>query len=172
MKYFTIKATSGLSWPANTYWNTCLFVWYSNCIFLNVCSQQKIEMHHNIFTECKKLKYRFLLLFIQVFNRPSVAVAVLQTPFLLINWLSESAFSSKFPANLHSQAVRARELKFWDNIHLPQHIICHMSCVTCQMSFVTCHMSCVTCIVSHVLFFNKVVKLVGGGSVINGAYPV
>ena len=35
-----------------------------------------------------------------------------------------------------------------------------------------CHMSCVTC---HVYFFmglTKVVELVGGGSVINGSYPV
>ena len=37
-------------------------------------------------------------------------------------------------------------------------------------------MSCVTCHVSHVtiyfFFFDNVVKLIGGGSVINGAYPV
>ena len=47
--------------------------------------------------------------------------------------------------------------------------MCHMSCVTC-------HMSCVTCQVSHVkknnFFFDNVVELVNGGSVINGAYPV
>ena len=38
-----------------------------------------------------------------------------------------------------------------------------------------CHMSGVTGQVSHFLFYfflDKVVKLVGGGSVINGAYPV
>ena len=44
------------------------------------------------------------------------------------------------------------------------------------MSDVTCHMSHVTCHVSHVFFlsflFNEVLKLVGGGSVINGAYPI
>ena len=43
------------------------------------------------------------------------------------------------------------------------------------MSPVTCHMSHVTCHRSHVCFFwgvGKVVKLVIGGSVINGAYPV
>ena len=55
-----------------------------------------------------------------------------------------------------------------------------MSCVTCH---VTCHVLHVTCPVSHVtifffffsffLFFpDKVVKLIGGGSVINEAYPV
>ena len=41
-----------------------------------------------------------------------------------------------------------------------------------------CHVSHVTCQLSHVIFFlfikkfDKVVELVGGGSVINGAYPV
>ena len=47
---------------------------------------------------------------------------------------------------------------------------------TCQMSHVTCHMSCVTFHVSHAtmlfLFWYKVVKLVCGGCVIIGAYPV
>ena len=45
----------------------------------------------------------------------------------------------------------------------------HVSCVMCQVSHVMCHMS-------HVNFFliffqDIVVKLVGGGSVINGATP-
>ena len=46
--------------------------------------------------------------------------------------------------------------------------MCHVSFVTCHVSRVTCHLSHVTC----QIFFNKVVKLVSGGSVINGAYPV
>ena len=49
-------------------------------------------------------------------------------------------------------------------------------CVTCPGSIVTFRISGVTCQVSHVRchmhFFYKVVELVGGGSVINGAYPV
>ena len=52
----------------------------------------------------------------------------------------------------------------------------HMSCVMCQVSGVTCQVSRVRCLVSHIffyfIFFYKVVGLVGGGSVINGAYPV
>ena len=43
------------------------------------------------------------------------------------------------------------------------------------MSHVTRHMSWITCNMSHVtffLFFLQMVKLIGGGSVINGAYPV
>ena len=44
-----------------------------------------------------------------------------------------------------------------------------MSCVMCHVSSVTCHMSCVTCHVSHVTFFlDKLLKPIGGGSVING----
>ena len=48
------------------------------------------------------------------------------------------------------------------------YVTCHMSCFMCHVSHVTCHMSCVMC---H-FFPVKVVKLIGGGSVINGAYFV
>ena len=61
--------------------------------------------------------------------------------------------------------------------------MCHVSCVTCPVSRVTGHLSHVTCHLSHVKIFlfkhkknlkkwAKLVELVGGGSVINGAYPV
>ena len=46
--------------------------------------------------------------------------------------------------------------------------MCHMSCGMCQVSCVICH-------VSHIPFFggfgDKALKLVIGGSVINGAAP-
>ena len=63
----------------------------------------------------------------------------------------------------------------------------HVSHVACHVSHVTCHLSPVTCPLSHVIFFfslfiykkknplkkfDKVVELVGGGSVISGVYPV
>ena len=44
----------------------------------------------------------------------------------------------------NSQTVRARDLKFWHHVHLPLSVMCHMSCVTRDMSRVTCHMSHVT----------------------------
>ena len=44
------------------------------------------------------------------------------------------------------------------SVHPTQHVMCHVSHVTCN--------------VSHVIFFYKVVKLIGGGSVIIGAYLV
>ena len=73
-------------------------------------------------------------------------------------------------------------------------VTCHLSPVTCHMSHVTCHLSHVTCHLSHVtchmskyiyiyFFFlnydkkyplkklDKVVELVCGGYIINGAYP-
>ena len=74
------------------------------------------------------------------------------------------------------QTRRARELRFLRECSPPttchmSHVACHMSCVMCHMSHVTCHVSCVT---FFILFFSsdKVVKLIGGGSVINGAYPI
>ena len=65
---------------------------------------------------------------------------------------------------------RARELKFWENVHPPPCVPCHVSHVTCHMSGITCYMSCVMCPMSH-FFFTKF-ELIGGGSVINRAYPV
>ena len=35
--------------------------------------------------------------------------------------------------HLHSQTVRARELKFFREVHLAPPVTCHMSHVTCQM---------------------------------------
>ena len=57
---------------------------------------------------------------------------------------------------------------------------CHVSCVTLHVSRVTCHLSRVTCQMSkkklHFFFLrknmDKVVELVVGGSLINGAYPL
>ena len=54
--------------------------------------------------------------------------------------------------------------------------MCPMSYVTCHGSHVTCHVShvmCnVSCVIIYIFFLHKVLELVGGGSVINGAYPV
>ena len=54
------------------------------------------------------------------------------------------------------------ELTFWENVnpHHVSHVMCHVSGVRCQVSCVNCP------------FFDKDVELVGGGSVINRAYPV
>ena len=59
--------------------------------------------------------------------------------------------------------------------HNMSHVMCYMSCVTCHMSHVTCHMSCVTChnvFLCFFVFLDNMVKLIGRGCVINGAYLV
>ena len=51
----------------------------------------------------------------------------------------------------------------------------HLSHIRCPVSGVRCQVSGVRCKVSFYFYFfssDKVVELVGGGSVINGAYPV
>ena len=54
-------------------------------------------------------------------------------------------------------------------------VMCHVSDVTCQVSLVRCDVSGVMFFFFFFLFhffLDKVVGLVGGGSVINGAFPV
>ena len=55
-------------------------------------------------------------------------------------------------------------------------VMCHVSPVTCHVSPVTCHLSLVRCHLKKKIILQKkldtVVELVGGASVINGAYPV
>ena len=79
-----------------------------------------------------------------IINRPSVAGAVLQSPPLLINSLNNwfihplVQISSK---HCQSQTGRARELKFWENVHPTLCVMCHVSCVMCHVSPVTFHLS-------------------------------
>ena len=60
-----------------------------------------------------------------IFNRPVVAGAVLQTPLSLIDSVSQSAFSSQSSIYHKSQTIRARELRECSPL-----TTCHMSCVT------------------------------------------
>ena len=62
---------------------------------------------------------------------------------------------------------------FIEYVHTPTAVICQMKCVPCHMSCVSCHVSHVMCHVYIYIFFfsssllDKVVEVVGGGSVIN-----
>ena len=68
-------------------------------------------------------------LVILVINRPSAARAFLQLPPSLIHSSIKSSFVEISSEHLHSQAVRAGELNFWENVHPP-------SCVTaCKVSW-------------------------------------
>ena len=80
---------------------------------------------------------------------------------MFIHSFGNSSFVKISSNHLHSQTIRARELTVWEKVHLPSPV----SCVTCQVSHVTCQLSYVT-------KFDKVVRLVGGGSVINRAHPI
>ena len=106
-------------------------------------------------------------------NRPGVAGPVLKTPLLLIHSVSQWSFSLQSSKHHNSQTVRARDLKFWDNVHHPLCVTCHMSRVIFHVSPVTRHVPHVMChqFFSSSLFLDKVVELVAGGSVINGATP-
>ena len=106
----------------------------------------------------------------RIFNRPGVArLFYKQLCCSLIDWLInwvKSSFVEVSLEHLHSQIVRARELKFWEKDHLHPPVMCHMSCVTCHVSSVTCHMSHVFFLSFFLSFLSKVVTLVGGGPVI------
>ena len=74
-----------------------------------------------------------------------------------------------FPPNLqNTKTCKPLELETWnfDTISITSHwsgIICKESCVTCHVSCVMYHMSD---------FFDKMLEIVSGRSVINEAYPV
>ena len=79
------------------------------------------------------------------FNRPGVAGKALQTPLSLIDWLIHSfrgPFSSKFSTYHYPQTVRAKEMKFWENVHTTPSVTCDVSQFICHMSHIRCHMSC------------------------------
>ena len=70
--------------------------------------------------------------------------------------LSEWSFHSESSRHCLSKTVRTRELKFWENAHLPlcvtfhvSHITCHKSGVRCQVSGVRCQISGVRCHMSN-----------------------
>ena len=110
-------------------------------------------------------------------NRHGVAGAGLQPALPLIDWLTDLLtdwfFSSQSSRHHKSQTVRARELKFWENVgpHHVSHVTCHVSYVRCQVSCVRCQVAGVRCDIFS-FFSDKVVELVGRVSVINGAYPI
>ena len=68
------------------------------------------------------------------------------------------------------KTMRKQYTKLMPNVHPTSSVKRHMSCVMCYLSLVPCHLSHETCHMSFL--FDKVMELVGGGSVINGAYPV
>ena len=72
-----------------------------------------------------------------IFYSPGVAGAC----SFVITWLSHWSFSSRSSKHHKNQTVRARKLKFWENVHPTPYVICHLSNVTYQVSPVMCHRS-------------------------------
>ena len=82
-------------------------------------------------------KISLLFVTVYIFYRPGVAGAVYKH---LGHLFIMQCFSSKSSKHHKSQTVRARELKFWKNVHPLKHFTCQMSSVTCHMSCIMCHM--------------------------------
>ena len=55
------------------------------------------------------------------------------TNISVIHWLSHLLW------NYLQNTVRAREVNFWENVHHPPCVACHVSHVMCNMSHVRCH---------------------------------
>ena len=83
----------------------------------------------------------------------------------ILHLLCESAFFSNSSKYHKSPTVRARELKFRENVHPPQHVTCHVSYVMCQMSHITCHVSRAT------FFLTKLWSLLVEGLLLTGTTP-
>ena len=99
-----------------------------------------------------------------IINRPGVARAVLQTP----SWLTESVSDPLWKYLQKSFTPKLEEIASWNFER--RFTSRHLSCVTCHMSHITCHVSHVT--LFFYFFLDRGLKLIGGGSVNNGAYPV
>ena len=112
--------------------------------------------------------------FIQFFNTNILYLRNPLMPALFYKHLCHSLIDSVddlfFRISRHclSQPVRSRELKFWENVHPLQYVMCHMSGVTCQLSCARCHVSGV----KYHIFFGQIGRSTWSGSVINEAYPV
>ena len=105
---------------------------------------------------------KYLMIFIEVINRPGVAGAVLQTPLLLIDLLINSLIlcgnifkTLSFPNGKSKGADILRKM-------LTPHLVSH----------VTCHISRVTCDLSSTMFYFFQGKQSVRRSVINGTYPI
>ena len=85
-----------------------------------------------------------------LFNRPSVAGAVLQSPLLRINWFMQWSFSSKPSKHYYKQTWSLNFERMFIPHHI-SHVMCQVSGVVCQVSHVRCHVSGVTHEVSCVM---------------------
>ena len=71
-------------------------------------------------------------------NRPGVAgLFYKQLHHWLTDWPSDLSFSSRSSNHFPAQTERARELKFWQNVHPTPSVTCQVSGVACTFFFFT-----------------------------------
>ena len=155
-----------------------IFSWYSKLIHFSLIQCEWIATENigkKFYSFERKIKSNLVLNFDLTpgsfrVNRPGVAGALLQTPPSLINSVTHWCYSFRSSEHHKSQTAIARELTFWENVHTRPCVMRHVAHITCEMSPVMCHLSPYF----FILFLQqkKMVELVAGGSVINGADPV
>ena len=72
----------------------------------------------------------------------SLAIMVWEWSFveyILQTWYSRGCSTNSVV--IHRLIHSIRDLKFWENVYLPPHVLYDMSRVLCHMSYVPCHMS-------------------------------
>ena len=114
---------------------------------------------------CKQIP--IVSLHTNVFNRPNVINKLIHSVILCVR-------TFKNLSTLNRKSCGAEILRKCSPPTLCHisYVTCHVSLVSCQVSGVTCHMLRIIIIIYFLLFLDKVLKLVGGGSVINRAYFV
>ena len=105
----------------------------------NILHHKKFSFLLHIETVLKQNKQ-----YIYFFNRPGVAGAILQTPLIFFDLLTDSLILCENIFNKHSLPNRKSSGTDILRERSPP-LTCHVSCVTCHMSHVTCHVSCGQC---------------------------
>ena len=80
------------------------------------------------------------------------------TNSVVTDWLTKSSYVKICSTHRLSKTVRARDLKFVENVHHPLCVTCHMSCVTCHVSHLMYHKSCFTRATEFWKCFHKKLK--------------
>ena len=143
---------------------TISFLYYCYPLGFTFCSGQRSKQLYFFYFVYYKIcclyaqifALNLAILFAVMFNRPCVARAGLKTPGSLNIYFNKSVFlffpilSSTQPGCWGSKGVTsvtevcickgARELNFWENVDLPPHGTCHMSCDMYDMSHSTTHL--------------------------------
>ena len=128
---FTPKWFEPGSWNFDRFPHPKIAFWIHNKFWAALCCI--VTFNSAVLLGMKRLRsdLRSKMPNVQVFDRPSVARAVLLTT----SSLTESSFVKISSIHLQSQTVRARMMRFWDKGTSPPTVMWHVSYVACQMYF-------------------------------------